>query len=46
MLVPEKKKQLTEKQESFLENLFGQARGNPRELLNLQDTMRIISEGC
>ena len=35
MLVPEKTKQLTEKQESFLENLFGQARGNPREAAKL-----------
>ena len=35
MLVPEKTKNLTEKQESFLENLFGQARGNPREAAKL-----------
>ena len=35
MLVPEKTKQLTEKQESFLENLFGQARGNPRQAAKL-----------
>ena len=35
MLVPEKTKSLTEKQESFLENLFGQARGNPREAAKL-----------
>ena len=35
MLVPEKTKQLTEKQESFLENLFGKARGNPREAAKL-----------
>lgn len=35
MLVPEKTKQLTEKQKSFLENLFGQARGNPREAAKL-----------
>ncbi len=35
MLVPEKTKQLTEKQESFLENLFGEARGNPRQAAKL-----------
>ena len=35
MLVPEKSKQLTEKQESFLENLFGEARGNPRQAATL-----------
>jgi len=35
MLVPEKTKNLTEKQESFLENLFGKARGNPREAAKL-----------
>ena len=35
MLVPEKTKNLTEKQECFLENLFGQARGNPREAAKL-----------
>ena len=35
MLVPEKTKNLTEKQESFLENLFGEARGNPRQAAKL-----------
>lgn len=35
MLVPEKTKQLTQKQESFLENLFGEARGNPRQAAKL-----------
>ena len=35
MLVPEKTKQLTEKQESFLQNLFGEARGNPRQAAKL-----------
>lgn len=35
MLVPEVNKELTEKQQSFLEHLFSDARGNPREAAKL-----------
>ena len=35
MLVPEKNKQLTEKQESFLQHLFSDAHGNPRQAAKL-----------
>ncbi len=35
MLVPEKSKQITEKQESFLKHLFSDAHGNPRQAAKL-----------